>query len=108
MESKYTNGQTNRFRRPRRSISDESTISSTSSLIGLIENQTPYEEAQFKLAHDDRWRKEVSLGTRVGFYRLYRDVGKGNFSKVKMGVHYLTKGQYRMQVCKFSSTLYIT
>ncbi|GIX87828.1 hypothetical protein CDAR_82921 [Caerostris darwini] len=87
-----------RFSRPRRSISDESTISSASSLIGSTQNESQYFQAISKLAHDDRWKKEITLGTRISFYRLYRDVGKGNFSKVKMAVHYLTKEKVAVKI----------
>ncbi|XP_055934237.1 serine/threonine-protein kinase NIM1-like [Argiope bruennichi] len=87
-----------RFSRPRRSISDESTVSSASSLMGQSRNLSQYQQALDKLAHDDRWKKEITLGTRVSFYRLYRDVGKGNFSKVKMAVHYLTKEKVAVKI----------
>ncbi|XP_054710957.1 serine/threonine-protein kinase NIM1-like [Uloborus diversus] len=87
-----------RFRRPRRSISDESSLSSTTSLMMPAGNQNLYHEAVAKLSHDDRWLKEITLGTRIGFYRLYRDVGKGNFSKVKMAVHYLTKEKVAVKI----------
>ncbi|PRD29536.1 UNVERIFIED_CONTAM: Serine/threonine-protein kinase NIM1 [Trichonephila clavipes] len=87
-----------RFSRPRRSISDESTISSASSLVGANQNLSMYDQGIDKLIHDDRWKKETTLGTRISFYRLYRDVGKGNFSKVKMAVHYLTKEKVAVKI----------
>ncbi|GFT27465.1 hypothetical protein NPIL_127861 [Nephila pilipes] len=87
-----------RFSRPRRSISDESTISSASSLNGTTQNMSQYQQGVDKLIHDDRWKKETILGTRISFYRLYRDVGKGNFSKVKMAVHYLTKEKVAVKI----------
>ncbi|GFS56273.1 hypothetical protein TNCV_2769421 [Trichonephila clavipes] len=87
-----------RFSRPRRSISDESTISSASSLVGANQNLSMYDQGIDKLMHDDRWKKETTLGTRISFYRLYRDVGKGNFSKVKMAVHYLTKEKVAVKI----------
>uniref|UniRef100_A0A8C9XQR6 non-specific serine/threonine protein kinase n=1 Tax=Sander lucioperca TaxID=283035 RepID=A0A8C9XQR6_SANLU len=33
------------------------------------------------------------LGRRVGFYELRGEVGQGNFSTVRLGIHALTKGQ---------------
>ncbi|XP_015908145.1 serine/threonine-protein kinase NIM1 [Parasteatoda tepidariorum] len=86
--------------RPRRSISDESTVSTsvTSLTTSHQEQQRAYHQALHKLSHDDRWKKEIALGTRVSLYRLYRDVGKGNFSKVKMAVHYLTKEKVAVKI----------
>nr|CAD2188718.1 unnamed protein product [Meloidogyne enterolobii] len=43
------------------------------------------------LANDLQCQKELALGKRVGFYRLGKELGAGNFSKVKLGVHVLTK-----------------
>lgn len=37
--------------------------------------------------------QEVALGKRVGFYKLGKELGAGNFSKVKLGVHLLTEGE---------------
>jgi serine/threonine-protein kinase NIM1 len=45
------------------------------------------------LANDSQYQKEIALGKRVGFYRLGKELGAGNFSKVKLGVHVLTKGK---------------
>ncbi|VDM53438.1 unnamed protein product [Angiostrongylus costaricensis] len=44
------------------------------------------------LATDPIYQKEVALGKRIGFYRLGKELGAGNFSKVKLGIHVLTKG----------------
>ncbi|XP_052119712.1 uncharacterized protein LOC127748808 isoform X2 [Frankliniella occidentalis] len=54
---------------------------------------TPYERLTLQLHHDRRWRQEVSLGKRVGLYRMRGDLGAGNFSNVKMAVHQLTSGK---------------
>lgn len=54
---------------------------------------TPYERLTLQLHHDRRWRQEVSLGKRVGLYRMRGDLGSGNFSNVKMAVHQLTSGR---------------
>ena len=34
---------------------------------------------------------QVTLGKRIGFYRLREELGSGNFSQVKMGLHSLTR-----------------
>lgn len=35
----------------------------------------------------------MALGRRIGFYRIKSDLGAGNFSKVKLATHQLTKGK---------------
>ncbi|XP_052119711.1 uncharacterized protein LOC127748808 isoform X1 [Frankliniella occidentalis] len=64
-------------------------------LVGGAEcgGSTPYERLTLQLHHDRRWRQEVSLGKRVGLYRMRGDLGAGNFSNVKMAVHQLTSGK---------------
>ena len=37
--------------------------------------------------------RDLSLGHRVGFYQMKGNVGRGNFSNVKMAIHSLTKGK---------------
>lgn len=44
------------------------------------------------MTNDINLQKEVALGKRIGFYRLGKELGSGNFSKVRLGVHVLTKG----------------
>lgn len=45
------------------------------------------------LATDQAYQREVALGKRIGFYKLGEELGTGNFSKVKVGAHILTKGK---------------
>uniref|UniRef100_A0A3P9PBI4 non-specific serine/threonine protein kinase n=1 Tax=Poecilia reticulata TaxID=8081 RepID=A0A3P9PBI4_POERE len=44
------------------------------------------------MAHNERIVRDLMLGRRVGFYELRGEVGQGNFSTVKLGIHALTKG----------------
>ena len=44
------------------------------------------------LAHDPKVAKDIALGKRVRLYKIRGQLGVGNFSKVKLGVHILTKG----------------
>ncbi len=60
---------------------------------------TPYERLSHDLGNDQKFLKEITLGKRIGFYRIRGELGTGNFSQVKMGIHSLTKG-------KFFSVLY--
>lgn len=56
-------------------------------------SQTPYERLTYDLAHDERYLKEITLGKRIGFYRIRGELGSGNFCQVKMGIHSLTRGK---------------
>jgi len=53
---------------------------------------TVYERATYELTHDKRSARDVAIGKQIGFYRLREEIGSGNFSQVKLGVHMLTKG----------------
>lgn len=54
---------------------------------------TPYERVLQSLANDPQCQKEITLGKRVGFYKIGRELGSGNFSKVRLAVHVLTRGK---------------
>ena len=56
-----------------------------------------YERMSLELTTDDRTLKEVTLGKRIGFYRIRGDLGCGNFSQVKLGTHVLSRGNYSYQ-----------
>lgn len=36
--------------------------------------------------------RELTVGRRIGFYKIRGEIGCGNFSHVKLGIHALTKG----------------
>ena len=55
---------------------------------------TPFERLTYDLSHDERYIKEITLGKRIGFYRIRGELGSGNFCQVKMGIHSLTRGKY--------------
>lgn len=57
-----------------------------------------YEKTLHMLANDVNCQKEIALGKRIGFYRLGKELGSGNFSKVKLGVHVLTKGMQNLKI----------
>lgn len=42
---------------------------------------------------DYRVVRELTVGRRIGFYKIRGEIGCGNFSHVKMGIHALTKGE---------------
>lgn len=56
---------------------------------------TPFEKFTLDLSHDEKMVKELALGKRIGFYQVRGELGNGNFSQVKLGIHSLTKGRLR-------------
>ena len=54
---------------------------------------TAYEKYMQEINTDPRALKEVTLGKRIAFYKIRNELGSGNFSQVKMGLHALTKGE---------------
>lgn len=37
--------------------------------------------------------RELTVGRRIAFYKMNGELGCGNFSHVKLGIHALTKGK---------------
>ncbi|KAK0394217.1 hypothetical protein QR680_000627 [Steinernema hermaphroditum] len=60
--------------------------------------QLPYDRILYQLANDPNCQKDVSLGRRIGFYKLGKELGQGNFSKVKLGVHVLTNEKVAVKI----------
>lgn len=60
---------------------------------------TPFEKLTQDMSHDEKVVREITLGKRIGFYRIRGEIGSGNFSQVKLGIHSLTKG--RISLPKF-------
>uniref|UniRef100_A0AC35GJ63 Protein kinase domain-containing protein n=1 Tax=Panagrolaimus sp. PS1159 TaxID=55785 RepID=A0AC35GJ63_9BILA len=73
---------------------------STSSLpaFPVVPSISLYEKIKLQLEEDEAVQREISLGKRIGFYRLGKELGAGNFSKVKLGVHCLTKEKVAVKV----------
>ena len=44
-----------------------------------------------------RVREDISL-KRIGRYQMKEQIGTGNFSKVKLAVHLITKGQQEIKI----------
>lgn len=55
--------------------------------------RTAYEKALYDLTHTEKVMNDLSFGRRVGFYELRGEIGSGNFSQVRLGIHDLTKGE---------------
>ncbi len=58
-----------------------------------LKSRSLYESLRLGLESSPRVRQEVALKKRVGFYRLRGQLGAGNFSKVRLGIHLLTNGK---------------
>ena len=54
---------------------------------------TAYERVSKGLP-DEKINREITLGKRISHYRLRGELGNGNFSQVKLGIHDLTNGKY--------------
>ncbi|PAA90922.1 hypothetical protein BOX15_Mlig007816g1, partial [Macrostomum lignano] len=59
---------------------------------------TAYEKLTFELENDDNVQKEITLGRRIGFYRIRGELGTGNFSQVKLATHALTKEKVAIKI----------
>ncbi|XP_054162362.1 serine/threonine-protein kinase NIM1-like [Oppia nitens] len=59
---------------------------------------TPYESVIKSLESNDVWMRDITLGRRVGFYLFKGDVGSGNFSRVKVAHHSLTKEKVAIKI----------
>lgn len=57
------------------------------------QQQTTFGKALYDLTHSDRALDDLMCGRRVGFYELRGEIGSGNFSQVRLGIHDLTKGE---------------
>ncbi len=55
--------------------------------------QSPFERVVYDMAHSEKILNDLMLGRRAGFYELRGEIGQGNFSTVRLGIHALTKGQ---------------
>ncbi|XP_046842784.1 serine/threonine-protein kinase NIM1-like isoform X2 [Xenia sp. Carnegie-2017] len=79
------------------------TDSPVTKAVAQIENtklkvQTPYEKVCDNINNDEGYAQDLAQGKRIGFYSLREDLGSGNFSRVKMGVHTLTKDKVAVKI----------
>nr|CAB3263809.1 serine/threonine-protein kinase NIM1 [Phallusia mammillata] len=59
---------------------------------------TPYDKFLHSLRCDHRVQWELALGKRIGFYTLRGELGSGNFSRVRAGIHTLTKERVAIKI----------
>ncbi|XP_075039773.1 serine/threonine-protein kinase NIM1 isoform X2 [Mixophyes fleayi] len=65
---------------------------------GKQRKMTPFEKLTHDMSHDEKTVKELTLCKRIGFYRLRGEIGSGNFSQVKLGIHVLTKEKVAIKI----------
>lgn len=54
---------------------------------------TAFGKVCYDLTHSERVMDDLTFGRRVGLYELRGEIGSGNFSRVRYGIHALTKGE---------------
>lgn len=64
----------------------------------VIPTRTAYERLTYALQNEPRYAEEVALGRRVGSYKFIKDIGRGNFSKVKLAAHQLTRDNVAVKI----------
>lgn len=55
--------------------------------------RTAFQKACYDLTHSETVMNDLMFGQRVGLYKLRGEIGSGNFSQVRFGLHDLTKGE---------------
>ena len=66
---------------------------------GEVKRRSVFEKAVYDLKHCERVMDEVTFGRRVSLYELRGEIGSGNFSQVRLGIHDLTNGESSPDPC---------
>ncbi|KAM9323673.1 serine/threonine-protein kinase NIM1-like [Pholidichthys leucotaenia] len=59
---------------------------------------TAFGKALYDLTHSEKVMNDLICGRRVGFYELRGEIGSGNFSQVRLGIHDLTKERVAVKI----------
>ncbi|XP_029309145.1 serine/threonine-protein kinase NIM1-like [Cottoperca gobio] len=59
---------------------------------------TAFGKAFHDLTHSERVMNDLTFGRRVGLYELRGEIGCGNFSQVRLGIHDLTKERVAVKI----------
>lgn len=59
---------------------------------GVVQH-TAFGKALYDLTHSEKVMNDLTFGRRVGLYELRGEIGAGNFSQVRLGIHDLTRGE---------------
>ncbi|CAL8395886.1 unnamed protein product [Boreogadus saida] len=60
--------------------------------------KSPFERMVYDMTHNERMGNDLLLERRVGFYELRGEIGQGNFSHVRLGIHALTQERVAIKV----------
>ncbi|XP_018667652.2 serine/threonine-protein kinase NIM1 isoform X5 [Ciona intestinalis] len=64
----------------------------------VVKHVSPYQKLRHSCESSNKNHWEISLGKRIGFYTLRGELGSGNFSRVKAGIHLLTKERVAVKI----------
>ena len=97
LTTKKTDRHKMKHARNEESIDDEPSAHTLSVSFAKDEKKhlSAYEKLVYDAQNDTRFQEEEKAGRRIGFYRIRGDIGLGNFSRVKLGVHLLARGKNR-------------
>lgn len=71
---------------------------SESGTITPLASKSPIDQLISNLKNNPNYLKETSLSKLIGFYRIGSEIGTGNFSQVKLGLHLLTKDKVAIKI----------
>ncbi|XP_023136438.2 serine/threonine-protein kinase NIM1-like [Amphiprion ocellaris] len=60
--------------------------------------RTALGKALYDLTHSEKVMNDLTFGRRVGLYELRGEIGSGNFSQVRLGIHDLTKERVAVKI----------
>ncbi|MED6277059.1 hypothetical protein CHARACLAT_009330 [Characodon lateralis] len=63
-----------------------------------VRQLTPLERLNLDMCQDERVVRELTVGRRIAFYKIRGEIGCGNFSHVKLGIHALTKDKVAIKI----------
>ncbi|XP_041658933.1 serine/threonine-protein kinase NIM1 [Cheilinus undulatus] len=63
-----------------------------------VMQHTAFGKAIYDLSHSERVMNDLTFGRRVGLYELKGEIGSGNFSQVRLGIHDLTKERVAVKI----------
>ncbi|TRZ01384.1 hypothetical protein DNTS_033769 [Danionella cerebrum] len=59
---------------------------------------TPLEKLNLDMCQDEKMVRELTVGRRIAFYKIRGEIGCGNFSHVKLGIHALTRDKVAIKI----------
>lgn len=63
-----------------------------------VNNKTKFERLLFNIRNNPGYSKQATLGRLIGFYNIGSEIGIGNFSQVRLGLHLLTQEKVAIKI----------